>query len=152
MRSPVRIWVAAPNNPEVLKTLGALAFYTAVCTPYLTERGCLELLPTLCTRYLPWQIPVRISALLADTRSRGIAKGEISSPLVNTWVNNPKARKTLGALHLASTAVCNGETLFCLRLLTECSRCNLHSLACERVHRLASFDYVLFIGLSAPAI
>ena len=34
--------------------------------------------------------PVHISTFLADDRSRGIAKGEISSPLANTLVPLPK--------------------------------------------------------------
>ena len=38
MRSPVRIWVAAPDNPDAQKSVGALVFFTyfACCYPVLT--------------------------------------------------------------------------------------------------------------------
>ena len=41
MRSPVRIWVAAPDNPGALTSIGALAFFRAFfvsCYPVLTGK------------------------------------------------------------------------------------------------------------------
>ena len=47
MRSPVRIRVAAPNNPEAQLSLGALAFIELSAPTMPPSGGCLELLLSL---------------------------------------------------------------------------------------------------------
>ena len=99
MRSPVRIRVAAPDTPDTRKSVGALAFFEALCTPIKGVGSCYSRRGAgfFARRKNPVRIPHRRSASSFARRRCGYLRS-VNTRACFQAPDTPDTRKSVGAL------------------------------------------------------